>query len=516
MRDSRRLTWAALIPAVAMIFIDQTIVAIAVPEVQKDLGLSATGIQWVITGYLVSFAALVAFGGRLGDILGHRRMVMAGVAIFATASLLCGLTPEGSAAEAWLIVFRVIQGFGAALLFPGALALVLNSYPLAERGRAVAVFFIVAGLFTAVGPIAGGYLSEWTWRSIFWVNVPVAILSLVLLARARPPEVARREPIDFRGLALLATGMGLLVLGFQQSSDWGWGSVATWACIAAGAILLAAFVAVERRASSPLIRIRMFADRSFAGDAVAVLLAFGLFVPVIVFASMYSQISLEYSVSNAGLYLAIFFGGFAAGSRWGGGMLDRVGVKTPTLIGAAVATAGFVLWGLQVPDLSLGSQWWAMVITGAGLGMVISPTNTDGLNRVPGEQRGEAAGVLMTMRNFGSAVGLAVLGTILITRMTDRIDSFLESIGAPQADIDAVNESLQQSGGGDGGPLGRVTGRRGEEILNALQSDFADATQLVLYIMAGVMVLSFALAAALMRGGRQEAEREYDPALPTT
>src|SRR5690606_38189843 len=121
--------------------------------------------------------------GRLGDILGHRRMVILGVVVFAAASLLCGLTPKGSAAEAWLIVFRVIQGFGAALLFPGSLALVINSYPVGERGRAIAFFFIAAGLFTAVGPLLGGYLSEWTWRSIFWVNVPVAILALALLSQ---------------------------------------------------------------------------------------------------------------------------------------------------------------------------------------------------------------------------------------------------------------------------------------------------------------------------------------------
>jgi EmrB/QacA subfamily drug resistance transporter len=505
MSDSaRRLTWAALIPAVAMIFIDQTIVAIAVPEVQKDLALSATGIQWVITGYLISFAALVAFGGRLGDILGHKRMVMIGVAMFATASLLCGLTPEGGAAEAWLIAFRVVQGFGAALLFPGALTLVLGSYPPAERGRAVAIFFISAGLFTAIGPIAGGFLSEWTWRSIFWVNVPVAILSLALLARARPPDQARAEPIDFPGLALIVAGMGLLVLGFQQSSDWGWGSVATWGSIVAGAVLLAAFVARERRVEHPLIRIEMLRDRSFSADALVVLLAFGLFVPLTVFASMYSQISLEYSVSNAGLYLAIFFGGFALGSRWGGALLDRVGVKRPSLLGGAVATAGFIVWGMQVTDLSLGSQWYGMVITGAGLGMVISPTNTDGMDRVGAARRGEAAGVLMTMRNFGSAVGLAVLGTILITRMTDRIDSYLESIGAPQADIDTVNESLQQTGGGDSGPIGDHGGRRAEEVLEHLQADFADATQLVLYIMAGVMVVSFLVALTLMRQGKAE------------
>ena len=184
--NNKTLILAAMIFAVSMTFIDQTIVAIAIPELQGDLSLSSTGVQWIINGYLLSLSALFAFGGRLADIAGHRRMVTIGVVVFATASALCGATPETGVAEPWIIVFRVIQGAGAALMFPAALAIVLAAFPIGERGKALAIFFGLAGAFTSIGPIAGGYLTEWTWRAIFWINIPVAILALVCTAIAKP------------------------------------------------------------------------------------------------------------------------------------------------------------------------------------------------------------------------------------------------------------------------------------------------------------------------------------------
>ena len=158
-----------------------------------------------------------------------------------------GLTPTGDAAEAWFIVFRAVQGFGAALMLPAALAIVVGAYELRERGKALAIFFAITGGLTAVGPIAGGYLSEWTWRAIFWINVPVAIIALVLVARAKIVEERHPAPMDYPGLVLVVAGMGLSVLGFQQASQWGWDSVATWACIVGGVALLVVFAFVETR-----------------------------------------------------------------------------------------------------------------------------------------------------------------------------------------------------------------------------------------------------------------------------
>src|ERR1700744_4007692 len=197
--QSKSLVLTAMIFAVAMTFIDQTIVSIGATTVQKDLGLSSSGIQWAINSYLLAMAALFAFGGRLADTVGHRTMCVVGVIVFAVSSALCGATPSGGAAEAWLITFRAIQGAGGAIMFPAALGIVVATFDIGSRGRALALFFGIAGGLTAIGPIAGGYLIQWTWRSIFWINVPVAIIALILIAIAKPVTEHRPAPIDQPG-----------------------------------------------------------------------------------------------------------------------------------------------------------------------------------------------------------------------------------------------------------------------------------------------------------------------------
>ncbi|MEZ5076857.1 MAG: MFS transporter [Solirubrobacterales bacterium] len=461
--QNEKLVLAAMIFAVAMMFIDQTIVAIAIPSIQGDLSLSATGVQWIINGYLLALSALFAFGGRIADVVGHRTMVIVGVIVFATASALCGATPSGSLDEPWLITFRLIQGAGAALLFPAALAIVLASFPIRERGRAMALFFAITGGLTSVGPIAGGYLTEWTWRAIFWVNVPVALIALFLIWRSQPENGRTPAPIDYRGTVLITGGMGLLVLGLQQSGVWGWGSVATWGCIAAGLAVLAAFAAYELRIENPLLRLEVFRDRAFASDNAILFLLMIPFVPLFFFASMYAQISLGESASSTGLYLLIFFAGFAVASQWGGKALDRVGARASVVPGCAIAAVGFYLWGNSLTDLSVGEQWYFIVVAGAGCGLVLAPANTDALNRVPASRYGEATGITQTVRNFGSSLGLAVLGSVLILKTG--------------ADPTAAGVS----------PL-----------------DFAEATQTVFYAFAGVMAVAFVVAAAKMPRGKVE------------
>src|SRR5579859_5170979 len=252
---SRGLILAAMIFAVAMTFIDQTIVSIAVPEIQKELGLSSTGVQWAVNAYLLSLAALFAFGGRLADTLGHTKMVTLGVIIFAASSALCGLTPKGTTAEAWIVAFRVVQGAGGAIMFPAALAVVVQTFALRERGRALALFFGIAGGLTAIGPILGGFLTQWTWRAIFWVNIPVALVALALIYISKPVTEHRPARMDYRGLVLIAAGVALSVFGFQQSNIWGWHNPGTWLCIVGGLVLLVLFYLVELRTESPLIQV---------------------------------------------------------------------------------------------------------------------------------------------------------------------------------------------------------------------------------------------------------------------
>ena len=409
----RSLILAAMIFAVAMTFIDQTIVSIAASTIQKDLGLSSSGIQWAINAYLLTLAALFAFGGRLGDIVGHRVMVVIGVIIFAGASALCGATPRGSGAEAWLITFRAVQGLGGALMFPAAIAIVVQTFDLRSRGRALALFFGVAGGLTAVGPIAGGYLIEWTWRAIFWINIPVALIALILIAVSHPPNEKHPAPIDYRGLALIVGGVGLSVFGFQQSALWGWGNPWIWVSIIVGLALLVVFVAVERRTDSPLINVRIFENRTFSVQNVVLGVASMAFIPVFFFASTYGQISLGQKATTSSLAILYFFIGFVVFAQIGGRMLDRAGAKRPVVLGCVIATIGFALWAGKVTSLNAGSLTPYIIIAGAGMGLMLGQSNTDAINRASRYSYGEATGITQTVRNYGASLGFAILGTVL-------------------------------------------------------------------------------------------------------
>jgi EmrB/QacA subfamily drug resistance transporter len=515
-QGSKNLILAAMIFAVAMMFIDQTIVAIAIPQIEHDISLSATGGQWIINGYLLSLSALFAFGGKLSDVLGHRRMVLVGVVGFALFSALCGATPSGSFGEAWLIAFRVLQGAAAAVMFPAALAIVVASFDIRERGKALAIFFAVTGGLTSIGPIAGGFLVEWTWRAIFWINVPVAIIALILTFLAKPSEHRVPTKIDYRGTVLVCAGMGLTVLGLQQASVWGWGSLPTWACIVVGVGLILTFIRFELRVPVPLLQLRIFADRGFAADNVVLFLLCIVFVPLFFFASTYSQISLGYNASNAGLYLLIFFGGFAFASQFGGRLLDARGAKIPVVAGCAVAAVGFFLWASKLTDLSLDSQWIYIVLSGIGIGLILSPVSTDALNRAPADAYGEVTGITQTVRYFGSSLGLAVMGTILIQQNTSNLEKTLGAAGIPTARADAIAHALTRSGG-DAASFSKVAGSRAQEIFAAVQHDYAQASRTVFYIMAAVMAVAFVVSLATMPKGLSPqalAARGDQPAAP--
>jgi EmrB/QacA subfamily drug resistance transporter len=504
--QNSKLILAAMIFAVSMTFIDQTIVAIAIPTIQEDLSLSATGVQWIINGYLLSLSALFAFGGRLADIAGHRRMVVTGVVIFAAASALCGATPATAIDESWFIVFRVIQGAGAAIMFPAALAIVLGAFPVRERGQAMAVFFAVAGGLTAVGPLAGGFLVEWSWRAIFFVNIPVALIALFLIWKSKPADEKHPAPLDYTGTALITLGMGLSVLGLQQSSVWGWDDAKTWICLTAGLAVLVAFVRNQLRVENPLLRLSVFKDKAFAVDNIVLFLLMIPFVPLFFFASMYAQISLGESASETGLYLLIFFAGFATASQWGGKVLDRVGARPSVVIGCAVSAVGFYLWGNSLTELSVGDQWYYIVIAGAGVGLVLSPANTDALNRVPRSRYGEATGITQTVRNFGSSLGLAILGSILILENRSNLETTAAENGIPKQVGSEVADAISQGSGA--GETPEKLPASVQKVVDSIPHDFAMASRTVFYAMAGVMVVAFVVALVGMPAGKVETEVE--------
>ncbi len=435
---------------------------------------------------------------------------MAGVAAFATFSAMCGATPTGSAGQEWMIVFRVLQGASAAFLFPAALAIVVATYPVQERGKALAVFFSVSGGLTAIGPLLGGVLTEWTWRAIFWINVPVAIIAIVLTLIAKPESERQDARIDVRGAALITVGMGLSVLGLQESSAWGWDGAATWGCLIAGLLLIAAFVRLELVSDEPLVPIRLFANKAFRVDNIVLFLLSICFVPLFFFASLYAQVALGESATNAGLFLLVFFGGFSIAAQWGGRILDSRGARPTVVLGCAVAAVGFYLWGSKLDGLDFGSQWIYLAIAGAGTGLTLGPVSTDAINRAPRATYGAVTGVTQTVRNFAGSLGLAVLGSILITDTVSRVEDTLGKAGVPKATADSIAHAISGGGGAGAGASG---GPRPKALVHAVQLDFAHSVRTVVYLMAASMAVAFVVALVAMPGGvAAQAVDEPEPA----
>ena len=464
---SRSLVLAAMIFAVSMTFIDQTIVSIAAPHIQRELGLTNTGMQWAINAYLLALAALFAFGGRLADTMGHRRMVMLGVVIFAGSSAACGLTPTGSAAEAWIVAFRAVQGAGGAIMFPAALAAVVQTFPLQQRGRALALFFGIAGGLTAIGPVLGGFLTEWTWRAIFWVNIPVAIVAVVLTALSKTANVTRPAPIDYRGLVLVAGGVGLSVFGFQQSTVWGWHNPGIGLSIAAGVVLLVIFGYTEVSTRSPLIQLSIFRIRAFLVENVVL-----------------------------GVAMLVF----------GGRILDRRGAKPTVTFGCGLAAVGFYLWAGALTQLKLSSEVDYIIMAGAGMGLMLGPASTDAVNRASRFSYGEATGITQTVRNYAASLGLAILGTVLVSQMRSRVVTSLVAQGVPKAKASVEASRFSQSQSGSGSTA---------SIPHFLRLDFAHATSTVFYAMAGIMAVAAVIALfGLQRGLQQEPAQAVGASTP--
>lgn len=499
----------AMMFAVAMTFIDQTIVAIAAPDIQRDLGFTATGIQWMVNAYLLALAIVFAFGGRLSDIFGHKRVLMIGIVTFAVASAGCSLTPDSSFAEAWMIFFRTVQGIGAALLFPAALAIVVGVFPLKERGKALALFFGLSSAFTAIGPILGGWLVTIDWRAIFWINLPVAVIAIILILMAGINDNPKHEPIDYRGAILIALGMGLSVLGLQQAGEWGWGDFKTWACIVVGLIFLVLFVRSQRDLEHPLIKMQVFKDRAFFADNAVLFFAMIAFVPFFFFASMYAQVSLGYTASNAGLYLLTFFGGFVIAAQIGGRILDQKGAKLPLVVGPIVSAFGFFMLARQVPNLSFDSQWVWIMVAGAGMGFLLGPASTDAVNRAINASYGEVTGITQTVRNYSSALGMAILGTVLLNVNHTKTIASLTGAGVPEAEAEQISNMVSGSHTGGSSDFGNVPQAVIEKITHLVQVDFAESIQVVFYLMAGAMVIAF--LCSLLHPGTRVVEENGDP-----
>ncbi len=499
-RSRQWMTLLAMTGSLSMIMIDQTVVSVALPRIQRDLDLSQSGLQWVMNAYILALAATVAVGGRLGDIMGRRKGFVGGVLLFATASAACGT----AASEAGLIAARVLQGIGAAFMQPASAAIVTSTFPLEERGRAMAVYAGVAMSMMAVGPLLGGVITEYaSWRWVFWINIPVAALAVTLaLVFCRTGDRSSGESVDFRGLLFLVLGMPALVFGIQQGNTFGWTSPLTLGLILGGLALIAILVLVERRVENPLIDVNLFSNRFFLADTLLLFfIQFGL-VSQVVFLALFIQKILGFSPVDTGLALLILVVPAVVVSQAAGRIFDRVGVKPLAVAGSLLITLAFLSHALFLAREAFAWTIPGMLLFGAGAGLVLTPANTDGLSRVPADRRGQASGLLQTFRQVGSTLGLAVIGTIVFGVERSGISRLVEHHGGSEAHREELSRLLSQSAEGQAAALREIT-TAGPELLTGLKAAVTRGISAGFSLSTVVMLLALLVALFMMRSGRQ-------------
>jgi EmrB/QacA subfamily drug resistance transporter len=400
--------WVLALASVAscMAALDTLVVSTALSTIRLDLGAAIDQLEWTVNAYNVSFAVLLMTAAALGDRLGRRRMFAAGVGLFALASAACAVAP----AIGWLIAARALQGIGAALITTLAFALVSAAFPPDRRGSALGIFFALTGLAVASGPLIGGAITEGiAWQWIFWLNVPIGLL-LVPLVLARIPESFGPESgLDIRGLALVTGGVLGLVWGLVRGNIAGWGSVEVVAALAAGALLLAAFVAWELRVREPMLPMRFFRSRAFSAPNAAIFFAVGSLFCGVFFLAQFMQTGLGYGPLDAGLRLlpwtaTLFFVAPVAGA-----LVDRLGER-PFLIAGPLLQAAGMAWIALIADagMSYGELVAPLIVAGVGISMSFPAAQNSVVGAVPAEAIGKAAGTNTTMRELGGVFGIAI------------------------------------------------------------------------------------------------------------
>jgi EmrB/QacA subfamily drug resistance transporter len=420
-----RKWWTLLVVCVGsfMLLLDVTIVNVALPEIERDLGATLTDLQWVIDAYVLALAALTLIAGSLGDRLGRRRVFTAGLTLFTLASLLAGFASDPLQLE----LARALQGIGGAGMFGTVLALIAQEFPAKERAVALGAWGATVGAAVAVGPLVGGLVVEnlgWEW--IFFINIPIGAAAVaVTLARVAESREPRRGRLDWPGVATLASGLFLLVFGLLRGNGEGWSSTEIVATLAGSAALLIAFVAIELHRAEPLLDVRLFRLPAFAGASLGALaLSAGLFAMLLYFV-LYLQNVLGYSPLETGLRLlpitlaAFFFAPLAAK------LAERVPLRV--FLGGGLAIIGIGL--LAMRGLENDSEWTALLagflLAGAGAGLVNPTLAEAAIGVVPRERAGVATGINNTFRQIGIAVGIAVLGALFQGQVETRLDDRL-------------------------------------------------------------------------------------------
>ncbi|MFL5911983.1 MAG: MFS transporter [Gaiellaceae bacterium] len=442
----RGLLMLAVSAALFMVLMDNTVVNVAVPSIQKSLHASLSTLEWTVNAYTLAIAVLLVTGGRLGDLFGRRRIFVTGIVLFAVASAAVAAAPSSTA----IVAARAAQGVAAALLMPGTLSILAGAFPARERGRAIGVWSAVAGIALVIGPLLGGAIIELIhWRAIFLINVPVSVLAVVLTFMSVPEsrDEHHEKVFDLPGTFTLTIALGAITLAMIEGNTWGWGSARILGLFALSAAAFVAFVAAELRSRAPILELDWMRSRRVAGPNLAsAALAFAMF-GMLFFTTIYLQRVLGYSPLEAGaafLPATVVAAGAAPLAGW---LSDRIGTSIPTVAGLGLAAVSMWIVSGVSDSSGYGLLVPAFILLGGAMAFVIAPTSTAVMNAVREERVGVASGVVSMTRMVGGTFGVAALGAVFQSVGRNRIqDSFaalrlpvpghvdlVKSIGNPQS-----------------------------------------------------------------------------------
>ena len=501
-----RKWWTLIAVSVAtfMLLLDITVVNVALPSIRDDLDASFADLQWVIDAYTVTIAALVLTAGSLADRLGRRRLFAGGLAVFSLASLLCALAPD----PAFLNAARALQGVGGAAMFAVSLALIAQEFTAGrERGMAMGIYGATIGVAVAVGPLIGGALIDSLgWESIFYLNVPIGIAAIAVtylkLRESRDPNATQ---VDWLGVATFSGALFLLVLALVRGNVDGWGSTAILLLLTGAGLLLAAFVAIERRVREPMLPLGLFKRPAFTGVQIAAFAISGSMFALFLYITLYIQNYLGHSPLETGLlYLPITVASFIA-APIAGALLSRVPARLMLSVGLLGTGVGLLL----MSGIEAGDEWTTLLggflIAGAGVGL-LNPVIADvAVSVVPREQSGMAAGINDTFRQVGVAVGIAVWGAIFVGRGADKVAEI--AAGTPAAAGDRPRELVEAASSGNlGHALAGVSPDARELASNAAGEGVLAGLNSVLTLSALLSFAGAVLAMWLVR--EREIERQ--------
>jgi EmrB/QacA subfamily drug resistance transporter len=501
--------------ALAMAMLDNTVVNVALPTISRDLSAGVSSLQWIVDGYVLAFASLLLTGGILGDRYGRKRMFLSGLSLFTLASLACGLSPTSS----MLIGFRAVQGIGGALLMPGTLSIITVTFPPHERAKAIGMWAGVSGLALALGPTVGGLMVEKLgWASVFFLNVPIGIIAFLVGVRTIRESVSEEQRrLDIVGLVLGTTTLFSATYGLIEANQLGWGDPLIVASLAGFVVLGAAFLWWERRSDHAMLPLRFFRLPAFsAGNTVAFAISLGMFATFF-FLSLYMQLIRGYSAFGAGVRFLPMTLMIVVTAPLAGRYASRHGSRIPMTYGLILAGSGL----LVLSRLSLDTSYWLMlpvfVIMGHGIAATMAPMTAAVMNSVGPQRAGLGSAMTNTSREVGGVFGIALLGTILTTKLKSSITPALIGLGVTPQQRAVI---VASAGHGQFEPgLLRGLGLSPQQIAGAFHAfaqSFLDGFQIALIVAGSVLLLAALVANRFIPSGAPAREEVHaaEPPVP--